>query len=61
MSKRGSDVVKVCSCCACSITKAQWERLKLVGKQHVEAGDGEPAFTLELRNCQCGTTLAVEI
>ena len=54
--------MKRCSCCEVSYTKAQWERLPLVGHQPIPAGEHyEPPFTLELRNCPCGTTLAVNL
>lgn len=42
---------------------AAWSQLDLVGHQYTPAGDApdEPAFTLELRNCTCGSTLAIEV
>jgi hypothetical protein len=36
-------------------------RLELIGYQQVEADDIGPADVLELRNCACGSTLAVSI
>lgn len=38
-----------------SYTAAEWAALPLIGFQ--DFGDGEP---LELRNCACGSTLAIE-
>lgn len=37
-----------------------WESLQLIGVQTAEAFEDEPAFTIELRNCACGSTLALE-
>jgi hypothetical protein len=38
-----------------------FSKLELAGIQNVGAGEGEPAFQLELRNCSCGSTLARRI
>ncbi len=38
-----------------------WASLRLVGRQHVEADEDFPASVLELRDCHCGSTLAVEV
>ena len=46
--------VKVCACGA-GYTAAEWERLPLVG--HLAEEDGGP---MTMRNCPCGSTLAVE-
>jgi hypothetical protein len=35
----------------------EWSRLPLVGVQHFEAEGGEPAESLEIRNCVCGSSL----
>ncbi len=37
-----------------------WKRLKVLGYQDVEADKEGPACKLELRNCKCGSTLAIE-
>lgn len=37
-----------------------WESLQLIGVQVIEAFEDEPESKLELRNCACGSTLAVE-
>jgi hypothetical protein len=44
--------------CACGVghTADRWRRLRLLGVQ--DLGDGERA---ELRNCICGSTLAIEL
>lgn len=34
-----------------------WQTLVFVGVQHVEASGDEPAYTIELRDCPCGSTL----
>lgn len=57
-------IVKVCRRCETEFTDAEWKTLKRIGFQPVLAGDDpkvEPGYTLELRNCGCGTTLAVEL
>ncbi len=38
-----------------------WGRLALVGHQHTEADEYGPAETLELRDCSCGSTLAIRL
>ena len=50
--------VATCTC-ALAFTARHWKRLALVGTQLVQAGDGEPAHRLELRNCpRCGSTVS---
>jgi hypothetical protein len=49
--------MKLCLCCASEYDTAQWLMLPLVGTQH---GD-EQLPSLELRNCKCGSTLAVQL
>lgn len=46
---------------ALKIDVALWNRLPLVGVQHAPADDWGPEERLELRNCACGSTLAVSI
>ena len=58
-----SNAVAECSC-GKSYTQEQWDELKVLGPMDVPAGDNpmlEPAYGLELRNCICGSTLAVEV
>lgn len=43
---------KLCTCCARVISRAQWQSLPYVG---VCMGE------LELRNCACGSTLAIPL
>lgn len=52
-----------CSTCSTRHNTVSWTALQRLGVQHVPAGDlpEEPAFALELRNCGCGSTLAVEV
>jgi hypothetical protein len=47
-------VLKECSCCATLYTCEEWQALALVGPMDDGAGG-----VLELRNCPCGTTMAV--
>jgi hypothetical protein len=47
-------VLKVCRCCGRAHDAEKWQALHLVGIQ-----ESEP--DLELRNCLCGSTLALEV
>jgi hypothetical protein len=38
-----------------------WAGLELLGRQEVPGFDDEAAYELELRQCACGSTLAVEV
>lgn len=51
---------KVCTKCGKRYDARAWTELPLVGRQAVDADDQGPAYVLELRNCRCGSTLAVE-
>ena len=42
---------KTCKCCRKTYNRAEWSALKLVG-----ITDG-----VEMRNCPCGSTLAIEV
>ncbi len=53
--------VAECPMCGRTYSHLSWRTLETRGIQHVEAGDGEPAYDLELRNCGCGDTLAIEV
>jgi hypothetical protein len=46
-------VHKVCPCCKAALTRPQWEQLPLMGEQDTGV------LLLELRNCRCGSTIAV--
>lgn len=48
-------VIKVCACRS-DFTVAEWQRLPHVGEQDDGAGG-----IIELRNCPCGSTIAVEL
>lgn len=50
-----------CDHAAIKADPARWAALPRIGDQPVEAFEDEPAYRLELRNCICGSTLAVEI
>ena len=52
---------KVCACCNRGYTVAAWQQLSKRGQQIVPSLEGAPGFTLDLRNCWCGSTLAVEV
>ena len=51
-------IVKVCPTCSATYTQAAWERLELKGEMddRASSADGE---RLELRNCSCGSTIAI--
>lgn len=57
-----SERFKVCSC-GNEYDLGSWMALPIVGTQFVPAGDGpdEPEYWLELRDCPCGSTLAIEL
>lgn len=48
---------KTCTCCGAKITEDDWETMSYCGVQNGDAEIGVP--DLELRNCSCGTTLAI--
>lgn len=52
-------VVKTCTTCGRALIAAEWEHLHYVGRQ--EFDDGEQPEAVELRDCPCGNTLAIEI
>lgn len=55
---------KRCTKCWRIHDQSSWSALKKIGLQPVVAGENpvaEPPYTLELRNCQCGTTLSVQL
>lgn len=52
-------VIKVCTKCGNTFTKAQWERLPQIGLQVIPAWKDEPEEILDLRNDVCGSTLAI--
>lgn len=47
--------------CACgrAFTRADWEQLEFVGVQ--ETDDEDAHYRTEMRNCPCGSTIAVEV
>lgn len=53
-------IVKVCSC-GRGYTQKGWEKLRLVGRMHVPADEGEPAYELEMRDCVCRSTISREV
>lgn len=55
-----SDIIKRCGC-GRQYTDAEWKKLQKVGEQHTAADEFGPEELLELRNCPCKSTLAVEI
>lgn len=38
-----------------------WSQLELIGVQRIPADDTGPAEAHELRNCPCGSTLAISV
>lgn len=49
-------VIKACGCCGASYDADEWLKLPLVGEMRTLT----PGKYLELRNCKCGGTYAVE-
>lgn len=57
----GSDpIIKKCGC-GNTFTQAQWKKLEHKGYLHTPADEVGPEELLELRNCPCHSTLAVEV
>lgn len=50
---------KICPCCGLSLTLAGWNSRPLQGFQYVPQDEFGPAEIVEMRNCECGTTLGV--
>jgi hypothetical protein len=51
--------MKTCTCCKTTFTVAGWRDLPLVGVQVTK--DEQGTYRLEMRNCPCGSTLAIEV
>lgn len=53
--------MKVCSKCGRKLSASDWEELPLLGHQVIPpyAPENDPGEVLELRNCGCGSTLAL--
>lgn len=50
--------------CGRSYSRREWLHLEFKGFQEAPAGNdpvAEPAFTLELRDCPCGSTISAEV
>lgn len=54
-------IMKVCTSCKRRLTPAAWRKLAFVGLQRTPADRFGPEEKLELRNCGCGTTLAIDL
>ena len=52
---------KLCQKCHTVHDAVSWRSLRYVGRMHVDADAEGPAEDLELRNCDCGSTLAVVV
>lgn len=55
-----SQFPKACRC-GLSHGSVAWRKLKFVGRNVTPEDDEGPAVTLELRNCPCGSTIAIEV
>jgi Protein of unknown function (DUF5661) len=51
---------KQCRSCGRTHSDAQWAKLPLVGHQVIGPYPDDPGEVLELKNCQCGSTLAIQ-
>lgn len=54
-----SSIVKQCGC-GRTFTREGWDRLEFVGRQHVPEDEFGPEISIELRNCPCGSTIAID-
>jgi len=52
-------IIKICSCCGKSYTRAAWKKLPLVAANYDVVGDG--VEVLELRNCSCNSTISIVV
>jgi len=52
-------IIKTCGKCERRYAPQEWRTLRRLGDQPSETEAGGPAY-LELRNCSCGSTLAIE-
>lgn len=50
--------IKTCGCCGQKHTAMAWASLPLKGT--VVTSDEEGTYSLELRNCACGSTIGIE-
>lgn len=50
--------MKRCSLCGRHISAAEWEQLPTLGALVVPPYGDDPGEVLDLRNCDCGTTLS---
>lgn len=57
---RKAEIIKTCSC-GRKYTRAQWRKLRYVGRIHVPADEEGPADDLELRDCVCQSTISVRV
>ena len=49
---------KTCTYCGAVLSKEEWLKLRLIGRQSDER---DPPEVIELRNCKCVTTLAMPV
>lgn len=61
IGERWDNEIVQCTKCSRQHGPRQWQELPLIGTQPVEADEEGPAYTLEMRNCPCGSTLAVDL
>lgn len=61
INNRWDNDIVMCTKCERQYDMRQWQQLPLIGNQPVEADEEGPAYVLECRNCNCGSTLAVDL
>lgn len=61
IGERWDNEIVQCTKCGRQHDPRQWQELKFVGNQPVEADEEGPAYVLEMRNCPCGSTLAIDL
>jgi len=59
MSTTTTATIKLCAKCGREHTATTWLSLAYVGEMRVEADDEGPTESIELRNCNCGSTLGL--
>lgn len=50
--------MKTCTCCKKTHSHEEWLKLPFVGS--MLTGDETGTYSLEMRNCSCGSTLGIE-
>ncbi len=60
MSAVETPTFKVCTLCGKRYTRADWDALAILGHPLPYRDDDEVPMQTVMKNCHCGTTLAIE-